>query len=143
MVKLLVPFIAIENINIGNILAIDHVRIVDGFPLAKQFCRHRGLHDLVGSHHHIRKKKKGKNIKVGEKKMGLHVTKKKNGYLNLCYTRMITDELSVVYIKYNTYPQDFYTTSFYIGVIVMRWKMRPFQTGLQPHEKRHKTIIIR
>lgn len=143
MVKLLVPFIAIENINIGNILAIDHVRIVDGFPLAKQFCRHRGLHDLVGSHHHIRKKKKGKNIKVGEKKMGLHVTKKKNEYLNLCYTRMITDELSVVYIKYNTYPQDFYTTSFYIGVIVMRWKMRPFQTGLQPHEKRHKTIIIR
>lgn len=143
MVKLLVPFIAIENINIGNILAIDHVRIVDGFPLAKQFCRHRGLHDLVGSHHHIRKKKKGKNIKVGEKKIGLHVTKKKNGYLNLCYTRMITDELSVVYIKYNTYPQDFYTTSFYIGVIVMRWKMRPFQTGLQPHEKRHKTIIIR
>ena len=143
MVKLLVPFIAIENINIGNILAIDHVRIVDGFPLAKQFCRHRGLHDLVGSHHHIRKKKKGKNIKVGEKKMGLHVTKKKNEYLNLCYTRMITDELSVVYIKYNTYPQDFHTTSFYIGVIVMRWKMRPFQTGLQPHEKRHKTIIIR
>ena len=143
MVKLLVPFIAIENINIGNILAIDHVRIVDGFPLAKQFCRHRGLHDLVGSHHHIRKKKKGKNIKVGEKKMGLHVTKKKNEYLNLCYTRMITDEQSVVYIKYNTYPQDFYTTSFYIGVIVMRWKMRPFQTGLQPHEKRHKTIIIR
>ena len=143
MVKLLVPFIAIENISIGNILAIDHVRIVDGFPLAKQFCRHRGLHDLVGSHHHIRKKKKGKNIKVGEKKIGLHVTKKKNGYLNLCYTRMITDELSVVYIKYNTYPQDFYTTSFYIGVIVMRWKMRPFQTGLQPHEKRHKTIIIR
>lgn len=56
---------------------------------------------------------------------------------------MITDEQSVVYIKYNTYPQDFYTTSFYIGVIVMRWKMRPFQTGLQPHEKRHKTIIIR
>ena len=35
---------------------------------------------------------------------------------------VITDELSVVYIKYNTYPQDFYTTSFYIGVIVMRWK---------------------
>lgn len=79
MVKLLVPFIAIENINIGNILAIDHVRIVDGFPLAKQFCRHRGLHDLVGSHHHIRKKKKGKNIKVGEKKMELHVTTKKEG----------------------------------------------------------------
>lgn len=89
-------------------------------------------------------KKKGKNIKVGEKKkMGLHVTTKKNGYLNLCYMSMITDEQSVVYIKYNTYPQDFYTTSFYIGVIVMRWKMRPFQTGLQPHEKRHKTIIIR
>lgn len=89
-------------------------------------------------------KKKEKNIKVGEKKMGLHVTtKKKNGYLNLCYMGVITDEQSVVYIKYNTYPQDFYTTSFYIGVIVMRWKMRPFQTGLQPHEKRHKTIIIR
>ncbi len=56
---------------------------------------------------------------------------------------MITDEQSVVYIKYNTYTQNFHTTSFYIGVIVMRWKMRPFQTGLQPHEKRHKTIIIR
>ena len=25
---------------------------------------------------------------------------------------VITDEQSVVYIKYNTYPQDFYTTSF-------------------------------
>ena len=47
---------------------------------------------------------------------------KKNEYLNLCYMGVITDELSVVYIKYNTYPQDFYTTSFYIGVIVMRWK---------------------
>lgn len=45
---------------------------------------------------------------------------KKNGYLNLCYMGVITDEQSVVYIKYNTYPQDFYTTSFYIGVIVMR-----------------------
>ena len=74
---MLVPFIAIENITIGNIRASDHVRRVDGFPRARQFCGHRGLHDLVGSHHHIRKKKKGKNIKVGEKKMGLHVTTKK------------------------------------------------------------------
>ena len=87
-------------------------------------------------------KKKGKNIKVGEKKWDCMLLQK-NGYLNLCYMGVITDEQSVVYIKYNTYPQDFYTTSFYIGVIVMRWKMRPFQTGLQPHEKRHKTIIIR
>lgn len=61
----------------------------------------------------------------------------------LCYMSAITDEQSAVYTKYNTYPQDFYTTSFYIGVIVMQWKMRLFQTGLQPHEKRHKTIIIR
>ena len=88
-------------------------------------------------------KEEREKYQSGRKKMGLHVTKKKNEYLNLCYTRMITDEQSVVYIKYNTYTQDFYTTSFYIGVIVMRWKMRPFKTGLQPHEKRHKTIIIR
>ena len=88
-------------------------------------------------------KKKGKISKWAKKNGIACYYKKKNGYLNLCYTRMRTDEQSVVYIKYNTYPQDFYTTSFYIGVIVMRWKMRPFQTGLQPHEKRHKTIIIR
>lgn len=88
-------------------------------------------------------KKKGKISKWAKKKWDCMLLQKKNGYLNLCYMGVITDEQSVVYIKYNTYPQDFYTTSFYIGVIVMRWKMRPFQTGLQPHEKRHKTIIIR
>lgn len=42
---------------------------------------------------------------------------KKNGYLNLCYMGVITDEQSVVYIKYNTYPQNFHTTSFYIGFL--------------------------
>ena len=89
-------------------------------------------------------KKKGKISKWAKKKNGIACyNKKKKGYPTPCYTRMITNEQSVVYIKHNTYPQNFYTTSFYIGVIVMRWKMRPFQIGLQPHEKRHKTIIIR
>ncbi len=32
---------------------------------------------------------------------------KKNGYLNLCYMGVVTDEQSVVYIRYNTYPEDF------------------------------------
>ena len=56
-------------------------------------------------------KKKGKNIKVGEKKKwDCMLQQKKKGYLSLCYMGAITDEQSVVYIKYNTYPQDFYTT---------------------------------
>ena len=88
-------------------------------------------------------KKKGKISKWAKRKWDCMLLQRKKGCPTPCYTRMITDEQSVVYIKYNTYPQDFYTTSFYIGVIVMRWEMRPFQTGLQPHEKRHKTIIIR
>lgn len=88
-------------------------------------------------------KKKGIILKWAKKKWDCMLLQKKNGYLNLCYMGVITDEQSAVYIKYNTYPQDFYTTSFYIGVIVMQWKMRLFKTGLQPHEKRHKTIIIR
>lgn len=37
---------------------------------------------------------------------------KKKGYPTPCYTRMITNEQSVVYIKYNTYPQDFRTTPY-------------------------------
>ena len=83
-------------------------------------------------------KEEREKYQSGRKKNGIACYYKiKNGYLNLCYMGVITDEQSVVYIKYNTYPQDFYTTSFYIGVIVMRWKMRSFRTGLQPHEKRH------
>lgn len=65
-------------------------------------------------------KKKEKKYQSGRKKWDCMLLQKKNGYLNLCYMGVITDEQSVVYIKYNTYPQNFYTTSFYIGVIVMQ-----------------------
>lgn len=98
---------------------------------------------MIQMYYDFLKQKKGKISKWAKRKWDCMLLQRKKGCPTPCYTRMITDEQSVVYIKYNTYPQDFYTTSFYIGVIVMRWKMRPFQTGLQPHEKRHKTIIIR